>query len=117
MLPYNIATFIRNVQQGVSTSREVVGEDLPASDVLRGVAEKVDIIEDGSLGAANLPGVETILADVEEPTVVRVNITSVVQLLAVGVKLGVVGAREPVSEDLCRANKRPCYTRASSILR
>lgn len=71
-----------------------------ASDVLRGVAEKVDIIEDGSLGAANLPGVETILADVEEPTVVRVNITSVVQLLAVGVKLGVVGAREPVSEDL-----------------
>lgn len=42
-------------------------------------------------------------AHVEEPAVVGLQVTGVVQLLAVGVDLGFVGAGEAVGENLCGA--------------
>lgn len=80
-------------------------DNLPAGHVLGGVAEESDVIEDLAHGAAHLLGVLAVNAHVEEPAVVGLQVAGVVQLLAVGVDLGVVGAGEAVGENLCGAKR------------
>lgn len=74
---------------------------LPSGDVARIVAVKGVIVEDGTLGASNLTGVLALVADIEEAAVTGFEVASVVEGLAVGVHLGLVGAAEAVGEDLC----------------
>lgn len=77
------------------------GDNLPSGYVLGSVAEESDVIEDLAHGAAHLLRVLAVNAHVEEPAVVGLQVTGVVQLLAVGVDLGVVGAGEAIGENLC----------------
>lgn len=72
--------------------------------VLGCVADKLVSVEDGSLGAADLPGLITSLAHVEEAAVAWVGITGMVELLSVGVDLGLVGACETVGKDHISVN-------------
>lgn len=75
--------------------------NLPSGDVARIVAVEGGIVEDGALGASNLTGVFALVADVEEAAVSGLEVARVVEGLAVGVHLGLVGAAEAVGEDLC----------------
>lgn len=74
---------------------------LPSWDVARVVAVEGGVVEDGALGASNLTGVLALVADVEEAAVTGLEVAGVVECLAVGVHLGLVGAGEAVGEDLC----------------
>lgn len=85
-------------------------KDSPFGHEFGGVTDELIAIEDGSLWAANLPGVLAVLAHVEEAAVIGVHVALVVELLAVGVDLGAVGAGEAVGENICggRGKTRRC---------
>lgn len=83
-----------------NTAKAEESDNLPSGHILGGVAEEGHVVEDLAHGAAHLTRVPAVNAHVEEPAVVGLKVAGVVQLLAVGVDLGVVGAAEAVGEHL-----------------
>jgi len=86
---------------GVISGIVLILENSPSGNIFGGIAVEGEVIEDGSLGAARDGWVLALHAEVEATAVIGLDVTGVVEFVAVGVDLSGVGASEAILEDLC----------------